>query len=252
MTPASRAKPTALQTFETNIADARHLVGIAEAMTNTRARRMRRELRDRVGEALRIPVRRRDALDCLQSDHLFVTFMPGAGLSRADFDDARPLLRQALVAACAAGETYVADRAMERVGPLLNTTRATPRLRGIPMDLGSWLEIDSRYDRKKWGLRGMVIEPYIRQEASTDPTKVGFILSLLGVESPMNKLDTERRVSRGETKAFLERLTQRRNRIAHQGDRVGRGRAALTSGEVMDDLAKLTSVVEAIQRVTQP
>ena len=57
---------------------------------------------------------------------------------------------------------------------------------------GCWLEIDSRYDRKKWGLRGMVIEPHIRQEASTDPTKVGFILSLLGVESPMNKLDSAR------------------------------------------------------------
>jgi hypothetical protein len=252
MTPASRAKPTALQAFETNLADAGHLVGIAQAMTNTRARRMRRELRDKVGEALRIPVKHRDSLDCLQSDHLFVTFMPGAGLSRNDFDDARPLLRQALVAACAAGETYVADRAMERVGPLLNTKQATPRLRGIRMDLGCWLEIDSRYDRKKWGLRGMVIEPHIRQEASTDPTKVGFILSLLGIESPMNRLDSVRGVSKGETKAFLERLTQRRNRIAHEGDRVGRGRAALTVGEVVDDLEQLTSVVEAIQRVTQP
>lgn len=221
-------------------------------MTNTRARRMRRELRDRVGEALRIPVKQRDQLDCLRSDHLFVTFMPGAGLSRADFDDARPLLRQALVAACAAGETYVGDRAMERVGPLITLASATPRLRRIPMDLGGWLEIDSRYDRKKWGLRGMVIEPYIRQEASTDPTKVGFILSLFGVESPLSKLDASRGVARGETKAFLDRLTQRRNRIAHEGDRVGKGRASLTVGEVRADLEELTAVVQAIQAVTQP
>ncbi|WP_248581621.1 hypothetical protein [Nocardioides sp. InS609-2] len=252
MSPAGRAKPTALQAFETNVADARHLVGIAQAMTNTRARRMRRELRDKVGEALGVPVKQRDSLDCLQSDHLFVTFMPGAGLSRSDFDDARPLLRQALVAACAAGETFLADRAMERVGPLLSAQQSTARLRGIPMNLGCWLEIDARYERKKWGLRGLVIEPYIRQEASTDPTKVGFILSLLGVESPMNKLDNARGVSKGETKAFLEQLTQRRNKIAHEGDRVGRGRAALTSSEVLADLEKLTSVVEAIQKVTQP
>ncbi len=119
------------------------------------------------------------------------------------------------------------------------------------MDLGCWLEIDARYDRKKWGLRGMVIEPHVRREASTDPTKVGFILSLLGVESPMNKLDSARGASKGETKAFLERLTQRRNKIAHEGDRVGRGRAALTANEVLDDLEKLTSVVEAIQKVTE-
>ena len=103
-THSSKAKPTALQAFEINMADARHLVGIAEALTNTRARRMRRELRDRIGEALRVPARQRESLDCLQSDHLFVTFLPGAGINRSDFDDARPLLRQALVAACAATE----------------------------------------------------------------------------------------------------------------------------------------------------
>ena len=34
MTPASRAKPTVLQAFETNLADARHLGGIAQAMTS--------------------------------------------------------------------------------------------------------------------------------------------------------------------------------------------------------------------------
>src|SRR5262245_54018895 len=95
---SSRAmKPNALEAFETNMADARHLVRLAEALTNTRARRMRRELRDRVGEALRVPSKDRDELDCLQSSHLFVTFLPGARIKRSDFDDARPLLRQAIV-----------------------------------------------------------------------------------------------------------------------------------------------------------
>jgi hypothetical protein len=239
-----------LQAFEINMADARHLVGIADALTNTRARRMRRELRDRVGEALRVPSRQRDALDCLQSKHLFVTFLPGSGISRADFDDARPLLRQALVAACAAGETYLADRAMEQIGPLITASAATARLRSVSLDIGIWLDIDDRYERKKWGLRGQVIEPFVRRESSTDPTKVGHILSLLGVTDWQVKLDKERHVARGETKAFLERLTARRNRIAHEGDRLGRGRANLTANEVKGDLDGLASVVHAIHTVT--
>lgn len=252
MTPDRRRipKPTALEAFETNISDARHLVGIAEALTNTRVRRMRRELRDRVGEALRVRPKDRDKLDCLQSDHLFVTFLPGAEISRSDFDDARPLLRQAIVAACAAGETYLADRAMELVGPLLTKDTATPRLRGIAMDLGQWIDIDERYERKKWGLRGQVIEPYVRREASTDPTKVGLVLSLLGVNDWSAKVDKERKVERGATKALLDRLTDRRNRIAHEGDRSGRGRAALTAAEVTRDLDELESVVSAIAAVT--
>jgi len=50
---------------------------------------------------------------------------------------------------------------MERVGPLLNTKQATIRLRGIPMDLGCWLEIDARYDDPLAATRPH-IELYVR------------------------------------------------------------------------------------------
>lgn len=243
-------KPSALEAFETNMADAYHLVRMAEALTNTRARRMRRELRDRVGDALKVPAKRRGELDCLQSSHLFVTFLPGSDIKRSDFDDARPLLRQAIVAACAAGETYFADRTMELVSGLAAKGKATPRLKAIPMDVGCWLDIEDRYQRRKWGLRGQVIEPFVRREASTDPTKVGNLLSLLGVTEWPSKLDKERGVARGETQDFLKRITLRRNKIAHEGDRVGRGRAGLTVEEAREDLEQLASVVRAVHVVT--
>jgi hypothetical protein len=196
----SRAsKLSALEAFEVNMADAYHLVRLAEALTNTRAQRMRRELRDRVGEALKVPAKHRHELDCLQSSHLFVTFLPGAAVKRSDFDDARPILRQAIVAGCAAMETYMADRAMELVGRLTTKSTATARLNQIPLDVACWLEIEERYERRKWGLRGLVIEPHVRREASTDPTKVGNILSLVGVKDWAVKLDKERGSSRGAT-----------------------------------------------------
>ena len=47
-------------------------------------------------------------------------FFPGSSVQRTDFVDARPLLRQAVVAACAAFETYIGDKAMVSAGALVH------------------------------------------------------------------------------------------------------------------------------------
>ena len=48
---------------------------------------------------------------------------------------------------------------------------------------------------------------------------------------------------------LLDRVTQRRNRIVHTGDRQGRNRAPLALAEVKDDLVGLESVVAAIEEL---
>lgn len=242
------ARSTPIAAFEDNMRDAHQLVRIADGLTNTRKRRMRRELRDRVGDALGIRSQHRDELDCLQSEHLFVTFLPGGALRRADFDDQRALLHQAIVAGCAATETYLADKVMTRIGGLLTVDGATPRLKKIPMDIGTWLEIEARYTRERWGLR-YVAEEWVRQQASTAPSRIGELLSLIGVADGCKKLDVSRGVGRGDTETFLKRITDRRNKIAHAGDRVGQRRAQLAIDEVRADLACLESVVAAIEKV---
>lgn len=244
------SKQAPLAAFQANIGDAHHLVALAEGLTNERARRMRKELRDRVGAALKISAKDRERLDCLQSRDVFLTFLPESRLARTDFLDQRPLLRQALVAACAATETYLADKVMERVGPLLRSpAAATKRMRDLPLTLGCWLEVERRYERRRWGMRGMVVEPYVRQHASTASNRVGEMLSLIGVEGWAARLDKARGVAKGETVAFLDRVTERRNKIAHQGDRSGRGRARLAVDEVQTDLAQLESIVNAIEAI---
>jgi len=58
-----------------------------------------------------------------------VVLKPGSALTREDLRDSRPLLRQALVAACAAVETYMFDKAMSQIGPLIRyPARTTDRL----------------------------------------------------------------------------------------------------------------------------
>ena len=71
-------KQTPMEAFSSSIADAEVLLSYADAFGNKRARRMRRELRLRVGAALRLPRRDQDDLDCIESDDLFVIFRPGS------------------------------------------------------------------------------------------------------------------------------------------------------------------------------
>ena len=106
----SPRRPSAREAFDLNMADAEMLVALPGLLSNQRSRRMRSELRQRVGGALSMPKGKWDALECLENEQLFITFKPGhaAWRDRLTEINLRPLLRQALVAACAALETFCA------------------------------------------------------------------------------------------------------------------------------------------------
>ncbi|MEI6374676.1 MAG: hypothetical protein WCP26_12920 [Actinomycetes bacterium] len=223
---------------------------MAEALTDHRHRRMRHELRQKLGSALRVRVADRDRLDAASSPDVFVVLLPESRLTRAHFADQRPLLRQALVAGCAATETYLADKVMTRVSSAMPNTNVIPsRLAKLPLTVGEWLFIEEVYQVRRRGLREHVIEPFVRINASTAPNKFGESLSLIGLESWSKKIDSHRGVRAGTTVQFLERVTTRRNKIAHTGDRQGYGRAKLTVQEVKDDLAGLESIVDALEAI---
>ena len=62
------------------------------------------------------------------NQQVFIAFKPGSAQLRGSLihENLRPLLRQALVAGCAAVETYVADRTMELLGPCFAQKRSPP------------------------------------------------------------------------------------------------------------------------------
>lgn len=166
------------------------------------------------------------------------------------FDDQKPLLRQALVAACAAAETYLADKIMEAVRQKTSSVSAAPpRLQKLPLTVGEWLYLEQNYTYRRRGLHERVIEHYVREMTSTAPSQVGAMLSLVGVEKWTAAMDHHRGVAKGESERMLVRVTERRNKIVHTGDRQGRGRAPLTIPQVKDDLAGLESVVDAIEKM---
>src|SRR5688500_6041966 len=143
---AGKRKLTPREAFDDNMMDAELLVKVARALQNRRKRRIRAELRERVGTALRIQKKRWSEIECVESDDVFVVFKPSAGTRPDDIADLRPLLRQAVVAACAAAETFVADRVDQKLGKTLMSRDKPARLLDVNLRVEDWFKIE-RYQR---------------------------------------------------------------------------------------------------------
>jgi hypothetical protein len=245
-------KMSARDAFNLNIQDAQMLVELASLLSNQRVRRMRRELRERLGDALSIPQRRWDDLECLENERVFVTFKPGhAGWrDRLTDVDLRPLLRQALVAGCAAVETFCADRVMERYSAAVKQAPPPSRLLELSLTVDQYLTIQGKYQKMGWGLR-QVVEMEVRQRASPAPAQIGQLFALVGEKGLLARVDKRRKVSKGVTEAQLNRIVDRRNLIAHTGDRSGRGRAVITTVEVEADIGLLISIIDGLDEETK-
>ena len=123
------------------------------------------------------------------------------------------------------------------------------RLAKVPMTVGQWDAINQGYKYRRRGITEVVLQDYLAKESSTAASQVGELLSLCGANNGMAKLDAYRKVKKGTTKDHLTVITDRRNDIAHTGDRVGRGRRKITSEEVESYLSQLESIVHAIEAV---
>ncbi len=240
---------TPLTVFEDNIGDAERLIQLTRALLNTRTYRMRKEKRQRVGEALRIPLKNHDELDCAESDALFVVMKPGGVATRDHFTEPelRPLLRQSVVAIAAAIESYVAEKACCYIAEALKATPQPARLLSMPLTLEDALLLE-HYERRGWGHRKL-IKAHLEREASASSRKIGEVFSTVGRKGFWPKVDGRRKVTKGTSEKQLDELAERRNRIAHSGDRVGRGRAQLDVSEVDAHFGNAKSIVEALDAV---
>lgn len=245
---AGKKQPKPIDVFEANIADAERLLAFARALTNGRKYGMRRELRESVGAALRIPKSKWGELDCVESNDVFVALKPGGGVVRGHFTELelRPLLRQAVVAAAAAVESYVSEKAATYAADALSTR--PDRLKEVAITLDDVMEIESRYKRRSWGYRA-VLEAHLEREASSDPAKIGKVFSTVGQKGFWPKVDARRHVAKGASEAQLRALAERRNKIAHTGDRTPTGRSQLALGDAEAHVSNAKSIVEAMEAV---
>jgi hypothetical protein len=239
-------KPSAIEVFEDNMAGAARLIGLTKALENTRRYRMRKERREALGIALDLPKRDWNKLDWVESPDLFVILKPNGEHDRTDFTEPelRPLLRQAVVAIAAAVESYVAEKACSYISEAFDSK--PDRLKQVSISVGQVMEIDERYERRRWGYRE-VVRDYLVAEASPSPSKIGIVFSTVGKKGFWATVDRRRGVAKGVSERQLNELAERRNRIAHTGDRVGRGRATLTVEEAESYFSNAKEIVEALE-----
>jgi hypothetical protein len=138
----------------------------------------------------------------------------------------------------------------QKLGGTLMSREKPARLLDLPLTVEDWFKIE-RYQRRLRGLSEHLKDHVRREVASASPSQIGIAFSLVGEKDLWKRVDQARRVTRGTSEAALGRLYARRNRIAHQGDRVGRGRAHMTVNEVEADLLSLVEIVDALDQVSR-
>jgi HEPN superfamily RiboL-PSP-like protein len=241
-------KSPPISVFETNIADAETLLNLSRSLNNQRLRGMRRELRESFGSAMRISKRDQAGLDCVESDDLFVIIKSTGSRSREDFSEQelRPLLRQAIVSVAAAVESYVAEKAITYIGDALDS--GSTRIRGVNVTLRDVFDIEQTLTRRRFGWR-RILQEKTEREASASPGKIESVFDLVGKPVRWSAIDQSRRVQRGRSREQMHELADRRNRIAHTGDRVGSGRAAISIGDTQKHLGNAKAVIEVLDKL---
>jgi hypothetical protein len=207
---------------------------------------MRRELRESFGSAMRISKRDLEGLDCVESEDLFVIIKSTGSMTRHDFSEQelRPLLRQAIVSVAAAVEAYVAEKASSYIGNALDG--GAPRVRTVSVTLGDVFDIEETLTRRRFGWR-RILQEKIEREASAAPGKIESVFDLVGKSVRWSQIDKHRRVASGKSREQMKDLAERRNRIAHTGDRLGPGYAAISIDDAEAYLDNAKSTIEALE-----
>lgn len=252
---ARRGRPSKggpLTAFEQNIADAQRLVLLSETLRNGRKRRMRQERREAISNAVPTSKRDRELLEIAENDDLLIVFKPNASCAAKYFEESelRPLLRQAIVATAAAVESYVSEKAKGYVAGACKAEKPPRRLLDISLTIEDLLDIERTYKRRQWGHYGL-IWTHLEQMASANPDAIGMTFSVVGKTGIWRKVDARRKVKPGESERQLRALAERRNLIAHTGDRRGGGKASIDASEVKAYLANARSIVESLEAVLE-
>lgn len=238
-----------LAAFEDNIQDAIILVNRAKFLSTIGMRKLQSARTELVCDFLKIPNRDRGDVLCLENDHLFFVIKKDVGFGLEEMKNADPLYRQAIVAGCAAIESYVADIMIQHLDFALGLKEPSSKLTGMPITLREWHEIDAKYVQ---GIRGVkkIIRENIKKSAGPSSASVGYIMSMMQLTGWSKKVDQVRVVPEGTTVKQLDMISNRRNVIAHSGDRGPRNTKAPIDAKTVDEyLQIIKSIVEALDKV---
>lgn len=151
----------------------------------------------------------------------------GAGRPKKERDD---ILRAALVLILAGVDTYFHDKVLERLTPFLRARKG----RGLPGDLVKLIESNGGvgklltilYEERPHRHIHTMVKRAQADLTFQKPDKIERALRIIGVSDFWYKtaVKMKPRTSKERLRRQLARYAARRDRIAHQADRSGRGR----------------------------
>ena len=170
---AMRAKPAPCDVFRDNLADAEALLRLARAPEHGRRPGGVGEPGGWVRAALRGPFMRGPRAGAPGRNPRHAVAGPGGHAASGGSTDLQPLLRQSLVAACLALETYVVDNAMECLAAAAGAGEFPAGRDPAPGEPAGAACSPEGYRGKP----RPVIDAYVQATRSIHPDRIGHILS---------------------------------------------------------------------------
>lgn len=136
------------------------------------------------------------------------------------------LLREAVVVACTALESFFGDALRENVLTVVQArkTRADESLRKLTFTLGDYVSIQ-QYDDQDYRLKQIILKNFERQTLY-DAASLERIAQILTIRNFWEEIERITGNRAGDFKRTLGELIQRRNQIAHRADRPEEGEEA--------------------------
>lgn len=136
------------------------------------------------------------------------------------------LLREAVVVACTALESFLSDALRENVLTIVQArkTRADESLRKLTFTLGDYISIQ-QYDDQDYRLKQIILKNFERATLY-DAASIERIAQILTIRNFWDEIERSTGNKAGDFKRLLGELIHRRNQIAHRADRPEEGEEA--------------------------
>jgi len=241
---------------------AEHLLKLAELLTNTRERKMRKDWGQKFKGLMHWT--KKEVIDRVDGTGALLILRETSGVTAAHFEDEylSELLRASLVGIVAAVDRYCHELVCQRViKQLKRPSKASGELRRVTLPL--LVATTAISHGKKKGTRPMNIIKSCLQDQFHRSTfqrsdDIARALRIIGVTNLWPRCATRLGTTSQEIETKLNSIVDHRNRIVHEGDIFRRKRGGkisyhpITPKQVTKDIIWISDLVDAIDAIVAP
>lgn len=241
--------------FEENIADARRLVDLYDALLTASKKDSKSSYLKRLNSTMKAASGGKTLVGRSSNDTTYILFKEGAELSWKDLRHTklRPLLRMAHVQAVSAMDCYFHDQVEWRFGRIISTCPhlAERSLLEFGIPVGRVLEAMHGYERSNVGIR-IALQNELRLRSIQGCRAIESNMKLIGVKKIWKSTALDMGVDAETLQGWINEIAHRRNQIVHEGDRKVQQNGRLSTerdisrDDVVDDIHVIDCFVHSM------